>query len=98
MTKECKYEHRMMFTNTITLIAGWSNSNNILKRIFKVQRLIFAFLTITDMLILSRNHHCATMCPNLQIRINKMASMLLMNEIQISYWHALNMSKPELWT
>ena len=35
---------------------------------------------------------------NLLIRLNTIAMQLLMNEIQISYWHALNMSRPSLWS
>ena len=51
-----------------------------------------------DLLLLTREHGESAMRLNLLIRLNTIATQLLMNEIQISYWHALNMSRPKIWS
>ena len=57
-----------------------------------VKRMAFDYMNL-----LSENHgQEATKLP-LLLKMNTISQQLLMNEIQICLWHALNMSRPEIW-
>lgn len=47
--------------------------------------------------MLTEKHGEAAMRVPLLLKMNAMAMQLLMNEIQVCYWHALNISRPNIW-
>ena len=61
-------------------------------------KFLFPDTVLLDLLLLTREHGESAMRLNLLIRLNTIATQLLMNEIQISYWHALNMSRASIWS
>ena len=50
-----------------------------------------------DMQILMQEHGKSAMRIPLLLKMNAIASQLLMNEIQVCYWHALNISRQSIW-
>ena len=58
-----------------------------------IKRMAFDYMNLLS------DHHGqeATKLP-LLLKMTQITQQLLMNEIQICYWHALNMSRPNIWT
>lgn len=47
--------------------------------------------------MLAEEHGQAAMRIPLLLKMNAIATQLLMNEIQVCYWHALNVSRASIW-
>jgi hypothetical protein len=55
------------------------------------------FTFYVDMQWMAEQHGAEVVIPVFHLRIKQMAQQLLMNEVEMAYWHALNIARDELW-